>query len=87
MYILLQGWCSGLRALAAGEQHETIMWKAEIVYFTLFPPDIRKGRKILCFEPNTEIESQLTPVNLTILTAVKLGKDSTGLMVCDWCIL
>lgn len=34
------------------EQHETIMWKAKI---TLFPPDIRKGRKILCSELSTEV--------------------------------
>lgn len=50
-----QGWRSGLMALAAGEQHETIMWKEKIEYFLLFPPDIRKGRKILCSELTIEV--------------------------------
>lgn len=45
-------WANGI---AAGGQHQTIMWKAKIVYFTLFPPDTRKGRKILCSELSTEV--------------------------------
>ena len=48
--------CSGLMALAAGEQHETLGWKAEIKStFSLFPPDIRKRRKISCSELVTEV--------------------------------